>query len=67
VSKPLVDAITDLSHSAISLGNHMLRLPITPPADWAERLAYGKREAERLAKEFAALESDAADFARRIA
>jgi hypothetical protein len=66
VPKPLLDAVRDLSHASLSLGNHMLRMPLRDPQEWADQLAYARREAERLAKEFGALESDALDFARRI-
>lgn len=65
--RPLTTSVVDLSHAAISLGNHTLRLPVSPVADWADRLEYASREAERLAKEFRALADDARDFARRIA
>jgi hypothetical protein len=64
---PLTQAISDLSHAAISLGNHTLRTCVTPPADWAERLEYASRESERISKEFRALADDARDFSRRIA
>ncbi len=67
MTQPLVTAIKDLSNAAVSLGNHVSRTPVAPAEDWADRLEYASREAERLATEFRALASDARDFARRIA
>jgi hypothetical protein len=65
--KPLVTAVSDLAHSAVSLGNHLLRLPVTPVSDWSDRLAYAAREFARLEKEARAFSDDARAMERRLA
>ena len=63
---PLVTSVNDLARSAISLGNHLLRIPVSPVSDWSERLAYAAREFARLEKEARAYSDDALDLARGL-
>lgn len=64
---PLVTTIVDLGQATVSLGHHIGRCPVAHVADWADRLAYAAREAERIAAELKNAAEEARDFARRIA
>ena len=43
--------ISDLGHSLLSLGNHVLRAPVRAASSRTEALEYAAREADRIAGE----------------